>query len=77
MFHGMQDDERFVGSVIFSGKPTTGRSGAAKAHVSPWDMFLTPEDRGGGRERERERERGKLGGGSERHYRLEGGVTET
>jgi hypothetical protein len=26
---------------------------------------------------ERERERRKLGGGSERHYRLEGGVTET
>jgi hypothetical protein len=25
----------------------------------------------------RERERRKLGGGSERHYRLEGGVTET
>jgi hypothetical protein len=24
-----------------------------------------------------ERERRKLGGGSERHYRLEGGVTET
>jgi hypothetical protein len=28
------------------------------------------------REREREREK-KVGGGSERHYRLEGGVTET
>jgi hypothetical protein len=27
-------------------------------------------------EREREREK-KVGGGSERHYRLEGGVTET
>jgi hypothetical protein len=27
--------------------------------------------------RERERERRKLGGGNERHYRLEGGVTET
>jgi hypothetical protein len=27
--------------------------------------------------RERERERRKLGGGSERHYRLEGGVIET
>jgi hypothetical protein len=28
-------------------------------------------------EEPRERERRKLGGGSERHYRLEGGVTET
>jgi hypothetical protein len=28
-------------------------------------------------ERERERGEKKVGGGSERHYRLEGGVTET
>jgi hypothetical protein len=36
------------------------------------------EDGGKGDEEiERERERRKLGGGSERHYRLEGGVTET
>jgi hypothetical protein len=46
----MQDDERFLDSVIFSDESTFHVSGnttagpaAAKIHVSSWNMFVTAQ----------------------------------
>jgi hypothetical protein len=50
MFHRIQDDERFLDSVmrtcfmsVVRSIPTTARSARAKMHVSPWNLFVTAQ----------------------------------
>jgi hypothetical protein len=52
MFHQIQDDERFLDSVIFSYESTFYVSGKVKTHnfriwgsedVPPWNMFVTAQ----------------------------------
>jgi hypothetical protein len=43
MFHWIQDDERFLDSIIFNDESTfnvSAGSGQAKIHVSSWNMFV-------------------------------------
>jgi hypothetical protein len=46
MFHRIQDDEKFLDSVIFSDESTFyggAGSGTAKIHVSSWNIFVTAQ----------------------------------
>jgi hypothetical protein len=43
MFHQIQDDERLRARlmIVVRSVPTTAGSGAAKIHVSLWNIFMT------------------------------------